>query len=62
MQINRFCMKMIRWYTPTVPSPAGAAAVTAFNMMSRQNQRKVRSFAMRSGKMLSNKAHEMFGK
>lgn len=40
----------------------GAAAVTAFSMMSRQNQRKVRSFAMRSGKMLSNKAHEMFGK
>jgi len=40
----------------------GAAAVTAFNMMSRQNQRKVRSFAMRSGKMLSSKAHEMFGK
>ena len=39
-----------------------AAAMTAFSMMSRQNQRKVRSFAMRSGKMLSNKAHEMFGK
>ena len=40
----------------------GAAAMTAFNMMSRQNQRKVRSFAMRSGKMLSNKASELFGK
>ncbi len=40
----------------------GAAAVTAFNMMSRQNQRKVRSFAMRSGRMLSNKANELFGK
>jgi hypothetical protein len=40
----------------------GAAAVTAFNMMSRQNQRKVRSFAMRSGRMLSSKANELFGK
>jgi len=40
----------------------GAAAYTAFNMMSRQNQRKVRTFAMRSGKMLTNKAHELFGK
>ncbi len=40
----------------------GAAAVTAFNMMSRPNQRKVRSFAMRSGRVLSNKANELFGK
>ncbi len=40
----------------------GAAAVTAFNMMSRQNQRKVRSLAMRSGKAITNKANELFGK
>ena len=40
----------------------GAAAVTAFNMMSRQNQRKVRSLAMKSGKKLTNKASELFGK
>ena len=40
----------------------GTAVVTAFNMMSRQNQRKVRSIAMRSGKLISNKAHELFSK
>lgn len=40
----------------------GAAAVSAFGMMSRQNQRKLRSFAMRSGKKLTNKAGELFGK
>jgi len=40
----------------------GAAALTAFNMMSRQNQRKVRSFAMRSGRMISQKANELMGK
>ncbi len=40
----------------------GAAAVTAFSMMSRQNQRKVRAFAMRSGRMLTDKANELFGK
>lgn len=40
----------------------GAAAYTAFNMMSRQNQRKVRAFAMRSGRKLTNKASEIFGK
>lgn len=39
-----------------------AAAYTAFNMMSRQNQRKVRAFAMRSGRKLTDKAGEMFGK
>ena len=39
-----------------------AAAVGAYSMMNRQQQRKVRSFAMRSGKMLTNKANELFGK
>jgi ribosomal protein S1 len=40
----------------------GVAAVTAFNMMSRANQRKVRSFATRSGRVLSSKVNELFGK
>ena len=40
----------------------GAAAVGAFGMMSRQNQRKVRSIAMRSGKKLADKAGELLGK
>ena len=39
-----------------------AVAMTAFSMMSRQNQRKVRSFAMRSGRKLTDKASELFGK
>ena len=40
----------------------GAAAVTAYGMMNSRSQRKVRSLAMRSGKMLSSKANELFGK
>ena len=40
----------------------GAAAVGAYSMMNRQTQNKVRSFAMRSGKMLTNKAGELLGK
>lgn len=40
----------------------GAAAAGAYGMMSRQQQRRLRSFAMRSGKKLSDKAGELFGK
>ena len=40
----------------------GAAAAGAYGMMSRQQQRKLRTMAMRSGKMLTNKASELFGK
>ena len=40
----------------------GAAAVTAYGMMDGRSRRKLRSFAMRSGKMLSSKAGELFGK
>lgn len=39
-----------------------AAAMTAFSMMSRQNKRKVRSLAMKSGRKLTDKAGELFGK
>ncbi len=40
----------------------GAATVAAFNMMSRQNKRKLHRFAVVSGRKLSDKANDLFGK